>query len=178
MHSDNSTNDLCRRREKVLRDKETVRLRETYGDRITQGIGAGLGLDLCSADFSPATVAPFKVDWPKKIEEAKGLVLAYVSMERAVNVSDCIDGKAALKKGLVGVHGNSYLGLCAVDSLKLTKLVAAALAIEDSVVFYPDGVAGAIVIDCYPSNPGGAFSLLVQGDTLVNSLASCFREKL
>ncbi len=69
------------------------------GDRLTQCIGAGLGFDLSLADFSAATLASFKVDWPRKIEAAKGLVLAYVSTQIAVNVPDCMQRSDDASRG-------------------------------------------------------------------------------
>ncbi|MDH5824292.1 hypothetical protein QFW77_15040 [Luteimonas sp. RD2P54] len=117
---------------------------------------------------------PFKLDWPRRIEDAHGLVLPYASEKRVVSVAECIDNAIASRGGWVGVHGNGYLGFCAVTDLRIVGLVAAASAIEDTVVFYPRDGQGAIAVDCYPSNPGEAFSLFVQGDALVDELAPCF----
>jgi hypothetical protein len=174
MHSDASIDELRKRRDEVLRDKEKARLRNTYGEQLAQRIGVALGRDLNLSDFDLGIDVPFKVDWPSRIEEADGLVMPYVSKESAMAVAECIDNAISSKGGLVGIHGNSYLGLCVETDLKVAALVAVSAAIEDAVVFYPHNMEGAIVVDCYPSNPGGAFSLFVQGDELITSLAPCF----
>ena len=168
--------DMRGRRDKMLQDKEVARLRATYGDRLVRGIGSALKRDLLLADFNLALETPFAVNWPERIEDADGLVLSYVSKVAAISVAECIDCRASLEAGLLGIYGNNYLGLCSVDNLKIVDLVEVASSIEDAVVFYPKNTTGAIVVDCYPSNPGGMFSLFAQGGTLVDLLAECFTD--
>ena len=53
-------------------------------------------------------------------------------------------------------------------------MLGASDKLNEAVVFYPDSNDGAIIFDCYASNPGEAYSVLVQGGNLVELTASCF----
>lgn len=76
---------------------------------------------------------------------------------------------------MVGVLANHYLGFCEVPHVSIKGMVDAAESIEDTVVFYPRGCLGAILLDCYKSPPGyPPFSFFVQGGSLAHGLAPCF----
>ena len=45
---------------------------------------------------------------------------------------------------------------------------------EESVIFHIDAPVGVVMVDCYSSQPCEPFSILVQGEELVNRLTPCF----
>jgi len=75
---------------------------------------------------------------------------------------------------LLGIHGNKYLGFADAKAVNIPGLVVACEVLNDSVIFFPQGFDGAIVFDCYETQPGNApFSILVQGLRLTELLAHC-----
>jgi hypothetical protein len=109
------------------------------------------------------------------VEEAPGLVLSYISKSKASEVALCIECELGNSGGLIGFHDKGYLGLCRVSRVKLGGLVAVAEVANDAVVFYPDLTGGVVVVDCYADGVGMPFSVLAQGEVLIEKLKKCFK---
>ncbi|HYG06225.1 MAG TPA: hypothetical protein VD865_07400 [Stenotrophomonas sp.] len=117
---------------------------------------------------------PFSVVLSEKLDASPGLVAAYVHFEEAARIAACIDKRSLSGSGLVGVLDNEYLGLCRVTSFTVLEALKVAQEINDTVVFYPHDLDGAIVIDFYSGGPWGEFSLAVQGGEFIGRVSSCF----
>lgn len=172
---DSSAEELRRRRMHSAKLRELASKREAYGEKLAAAFWPVAGRKLALADFSLEVQAPFNVVLPEKLDASPGLVVAYIHSERAADVATCIDEKELSRSGLVGVLNNEYLGLCRVAEFTVLKALNVARDINDTVVFYPDDLVGAIVVDCYSGGPWGEFSLILQGDQVIESMDKCFQ---
>ena len=171
-----SIEELRDHRSNVLREKQRAELRNLHGSRLIDALNLAAHDAISLAEFHVDVAPPFILDWPARLEEASGLVLAYASKNKATGVALCIDEKLGRVNGLIGFHDKDYLGFCHVSQLKLGGLVAAAEAANDAVTFYPASLNGVIVVDCYAGNHGMPFSILVQGEILIERLRECFSD--
>ena len=57
----------------------------------------------------------------------------------------------------------------------MQEALKVAREINDTVVFYPNDLNGAIVVDCYAGGSWGEFSLIVQGSQVAERVAACFK---
>lgn len=174
MSENNEIAELRARRAEVSRSIERKRLRDKNGEALARGLSMAASEPLNLQDFNVDEKPPFDVLWAGDIRGVAGLVIAYVHKDVVCRVASCIQSKIPAAAGKIGLHGNDYLGLCAINNISLTGMVDAAEATNDSIVFYPAWTRGAIVVDCYASNPGDAFSLFVQGGRLEEILSDCF----
>ena len=76
--------------------------------------------------------------------------------------------------GVIGFHGNRFLGLADLQDIAPTSLLEAAEASEDSVLFYLDDPQGVLLVDCYSCPPAHPFSVAVRGEALIRRLQHCF----
>lgn len=171
----NDLDALRRRRSEAASERQRLELRTAHGERLVdalQMVGEGVKLE----DFSTEKgLAPFAITWPERLEDAGGLVAAYVSRDRASSIAKCLASKVHTRSGLIGIYGNTYLGYCSAGNVSIEGMLVASEKIDDAVVFYPDEGDGAVVFDCYSSNPGKAYSVLVQGAGLIETLRNCFQ---
>jgi hypothetical protein len=166
--------ELRDRKLKLLKDAEHRKLRELYGEKLVKALALSTDDEISLADFHTNIDPPFFVDWPKRLEDASGLVAAYVPKGRAKEIAGRMEAKMRGLSGLIGFHDKDYLGLCDISGVNMSGMIEACAAANDSVVFYPKLIDGAILFDCYKSNAGEAFSVLAQGHALVDKLIGCF----
>ncbi len=167
-------NAIASRLQIKLREREHRALRLEHGPRLAAAMGMLVGREIGVQDFCVQEEVPFAVVWPERIESAPGLVAAYVPRDQIVRILDCIAHSLGSIGGSIGVHQNEYLGLHKSERVQIGKMLPVAERIDDSVVFYPIGMKGAIIVDCYRSNPGFPYSLIVQGPDLVPRFEGCF----
>jgi len=85
--------------------------------------------------------------------------------------------EAPQQGGVLGFDEYGFVGITRVSSTTLAKLLNAAKALHDSVLFCPDGTGSIVLIDHYrvsgmPRDVG--YSVVVQGQELEAKLAACF----
>jgi hypothetical protein len=177
MTTDKSIDSLRARRSKIQEEQEMLKLRELHGSKLANALSAAAGVSFVLTDFQTQNTASFVVRWPERIEDAPGLVEAYVSKQRAQEILSCMEAKLYASGGQIGIHNNTYLGLCRVLHVRITGLLDASEMSGDSVVFYPECNDGAILVDCYTSNTGDPFSVLVQGAELIEQFKDCFKNR-
>ena len=171
--NDENLEKLRLRRSEAAAARTRARLRAAHGERLIEALQmVTAGVTLQDFDAS-GTTALFPVHWPECLEDANGLVAAYISNERASKIAQCLAAKVRCQ-GLIGIYRNDYLGYCFSSSVSMEGMLGASDKLNEAVVFYPDSNDGAIIFDCYASNPGEAYSVLVQGGNLVELTASCF----
>lgn len=154
--------------------QERRRLRLSYGPRFASIVAHALKKPLDVDNFDGDAEEPFAFEWKNDIASAQGLVAAYIPKTVAVELLGCFQEKLVYLSGKIGFHEKNYLGLAEVERVDPTSLLLIAEAAEDSVLFYTDQPRGAILIDCYRSQPTEPFSIVVQGGDLIQELASCF----
>lgn len=174
MPEDSGIAVLRARRAELSRSVERARSRASHGMGLASALGVAAGETLSLADFKVDPRPPFDVFWRGDAREAPGLVSAYIDKHRARQIVHCMELNLSDLGGRLGIYGNDYLGLCEISRVSIAGMLEAAEAINDSIVFYPRGEVGAVVVDCYVSNAGPPFSLLVQGDAVVEHLKGCF----
>jgi len=166
--------ELQARRRALASASRIEKNRIAHGPRLVDALSHATLDELSLADFHVDIKPPFRLEWPKRIENAPGLVAAYVSKLRAVEIATCIQTILQHPRGLLGIHDNKYLGFADAKTVKMPGLVLACEALNDSVIFFPQGFDGAIMFDCYQTPPGNApFSTLIQGLQLTELLAHC-----
>ena len=173
MSSQNSIEELRVKRSRVLLQKEHQRLRERYGEKLAIALSLAAQQPLQLADFKSELQPQFILDWPERIEHAFGLVAAYISKHRASKIADCLEVKLGNSGGLLGFHDKAYLGFFRATRVSVSGMLAAAEAANDSVLFYPESLNGVILLDCYASSPGEPFSVVIQGDPLIELVRDC-----
>ncbi|TAA40150.1 hypothetical protein [Pseudoxanthomonas winnipegensis] len=174
MQNDPRIADLRRRRDETLKAEENNVLRREHGPKLVQALSAATKYDLNIESFDVGKFPPFSLDWNGKLEDAGGLVKAYVNEEEVRSLLFCMERRSSCADGYVGILNNDYLGLSLVTGLSLQGMVESAQRSEDSVVFYPEGGEGAVVVDYYPSSPGDGYSVLVQGGKMIELFKECF----
>lgn len=162
---------------KLFGVREQGRLRDLYGRKYVDFINSVMNKSLSLDNFDTNLVEPMPLRWSKDLVNSEGLVVAYVNKIDAGMIFTCIQSRVGTVSGLIGFHEKSYLGLARVDKVAPFDLLAVAEVAEDSVVFYNDFPFGVIMVDCYLSQPGDPFSIIIQGDDLVSELRKCFAEK-
>jgi hypothetical protein len=161
------------RRLKLLRDAEHRKLRETYGEKLVKALALSTADEISLSDFHIDIAPPFSIDWPKRLQDASGLVAAYISKNRAKEIAARMEARMCGLAGLIGFHDKDYLGLCRISQVNMAGMIEACETANDSVVFYPTLTGGAVLFDCYESRIGEAFSALVQGHSLIDRLSDC-----
>jgi len=167
------TDRLRKKRAHALQVREQEHLRSKHGGRLVAAIAEATGKPLSLDEFCERSEP---VDWPSDIRESTGLVAAYISGHEAQRLLACIGGKLGTLNGSIGFHEKTYLGFAAIREVNPASLLSLSESTEDSVVFYCENPAGVILVDCYVSQPTDPFSIVVQGEELVQTLSSCFRE--
>lgn len=174
MNTEDSVNKLRERRLALLKKIEDKEKRERNGKALVDFLALSTSDQISIDDFDVETLPPFSINWPRRIEDAEGLVAAYVAKDKAKKIAGCIESKMDSLNGLIGFYDKDYLGLCKISRVSMGGMVDACALADDTVVFYPDGVASVIAFDCYKSNPGEAFSVVVQGAVL-GMVIDCFK---
>lgn len=151
-----------------------AQLRDSHGARLAAIVSAATTRSLCLGDFDPTAGRPMNLQWPKDITAAPGLVAPYISRGKAEELLTCFRHRLTAISGRIGFHDKDYLGLAGVRGIDPASLLTVSDKAEDPVVFYLDDPEGVILIDCYRSQPCEPFSVIVQGDALVQKLAPCF----
>lgn len=174
-HSGPSSREELQARRRALANAARIeKNRLAHGPGIVDALSHATFDELSLTDFHVDIKPPFCLQWPPKIENAPGLLAAYVDRQCAIQIAMCIQATLQHTGGLLGVYGNEYLGLSDVKSVNTPGLVVACEAANDSVIFFPQDFHGAIVFDCYESPPGNTpFSVLIQGLQLEELLAHC-----
>jgi len=166
--------ELRKRRSSLAAEARAKQDRDIHGPRIVAALIPAVGSRVTLADFKPEFAPSVQVE-SLRLKEASDWAEVSVSKERAAEIAACMDKHICSSEGAVGVLANQYLGFCKVQSISVKGMVDAAETIEDTVVFYPRNMRGAILVDCYRSPPGfPPFSLFVQGKDLALRFAACF----
>jgi len=174
MVTDSDQADRLRAKRQALADERHQReLRETAGPRLVTIVNLALGLSLSVDDFLQQGDALGVFVWPKRIEDAPGLVAAYVDRPSAEEVLACFDRQIGHLTGSIGFHDKAYLGFARVTDIAPTSLLEIANACKDSVLFFVDRPKGAVLVDCYEGSRS-PYSVAVQGDSLLSETVACF----
>lgn len=166
--------EIVQRRAKTIEDQERKKLRDQHGHRYAALVSTALDVPLDIDDFSTSLQPSSEFVWPRALEDAPGLVASYISRDSAARLLDCFQNKVGPVDGLIGFHDKPYLGLAEVRSVHWQALLAAAAAAEDSVVLYTTDSNSAVLVDCYRSQPAEPFSIVVQGERLIDPLKGCY----
>lgn len=169
-----STNDLQLKRAKMIDLQERERLRAAHGSQLANIVASVTGKAVSLVDFDMDAQVPSYLEWPEDIAAAPGLVAAYISNHQAVGLLQCFRKRLPAIDGLIGFHDKHYLGFCALKNVDPTTLLTIAEEAGDSVLFYVENPQGVILVDCYDSDPDEPFSVVVQGEALVDEFAQCF----
>jgi hypothetical protein len=170
-----SKTDRLKERIVKMRDiHERRRLRDLYGGRYIESINSIMGKSLSLDDFNNDFVAPLSLNWARNLADSEGLVAAYIGKIDAIRILNCIRDVLCVFNGMIGFHEKSYLGFAHLDQIDPLLLLKVAEFTKDSVVFYNNSPEGVIMVDCYLSQPGEPFSIIVQGDRLISDLRGCF----
>lgn len=164
------------KRARILALQERAHLRIKHGPRLVGSISEVIGKPISLDDFDVAWEMPFPLDWPRDISAAPGLVAAYVSRSKASHLLECFRDSLGTIKGRIGFHDKEYLGFARLEDINPAMLLHVSELTEDSVLFYVDNSHGVIFVDFYQSQPGEPFSIVVQGDDLVQRLGQCFEK--
>jgi hypothetical protein len=162
---------LLARRSELAKERLAPEKRATYGPSIVSQFFHATGYNVGLDDFDTSLTAPV-IFTGATLELASDWTLLHVgeveAMEALVSLNHCIP----THEGLVGVEGNTYLGLHRSVSISLIGLLKVASILEDSVIFFPSDSDTALVMDCY-HGPGGRsfYSFYVKGA----ALASCLK---
>lgn len=167
-------NQLREKRAQAQDMRDRKRLRELHGEKLAAVVAKATNKLLSLDDFD-SEGEPLPIDWPADIKKATGLVAAYINSSDANELLACVREKLSTFSGKIGFHEKPYLGFAEVHGVDPASLLVVAQSTEDSVVFYNDAPTGIVMVDCYTSQPSEPFSIVVQGDDLVQTLASCFR---
>jgi hypothetical protein len=168
------TNQLREKRAQAQDARDRDRLRELHGEKLVAVVAKATSKALSLDDFDSKDES-LPIDWPADIRDARGLVAAYISGSDANKLLACVRERAGAFSGKIGFHERPYLGFAAMHGVDPVSLLVIAQSTEDSVIFYNDAPAGIVLVDCYTSQPSEPFSIVVQGDGLVQMLAPCFR---
>jgi hypothetical protein len=125
-------------------------------------------------DFKADAALAGKFIWPKRLQDAPGLVAAYLDRPAATSLLLSIERTVPFLSGRIGFHGKDYMGLASVSGVRAGQLLAASEAVEDSVLVLVGSPDGAILVDYYRTPGRGPFSVAAQGVQLVEVLKACF----
>lgn len=161
-------------RNKKNMDGERLRLRHLYGGKFASAVASGANMNITLADFDVNMRPPFEMSWPSDIVNAEGLVAAYISEPEILRILMCIEELIPEVDGLIGFHEKDYLGLASLKKFHLMKMQKIVKLAEDSALFFPSNFDGVVFADFYPGQPEPRYSLIVQGQGLVERLSNCF----
>ena len=163
-----------KRRSNNALERQQKKLRDDYGPGLASIISQAVGVTLTVDDFvRDLSVSPALI-WPKKIDDAPGLVAAYVGRSKALGLLSCIGKKLGLLSGRVGFYEKDFLGLTKIIGADAASLLEVAENAQDSVVLYLDAPIGVFLVDFYRSTGSEPYSIVVQGEDLVHRLETCF----
>lgn len=168
--------ELRMKRARLLELQEQKYLRSLYGPRLAAIVATEVGKVVSVDDFEVALQKPCLLDWPEDLADAPGLLSAYISRHEAAKLLECFQSRLGTISGKIGFHDKDYLGLAKLEDVLPIALLRVSQAAESSVLFYIENPQGIVMVDCYPSQPGEPFSIVVQGDDLSRELALCFKE--
>jgi hypothetical protein len=161
----------------LAEEKERAEKRAKFGEEVVAKTNMALGARLTLDAFDVKAKLP--VDFARKpsFADCSGLVAAHISEKRAQEIVDCCDAALGQLRGALGFDEYGFVGIAQVSSTTLAKLLDAAKALHDSVLFCPDKSDSIVLIDHYrvsgiPRDVG--FSVVVQGEDLEGKLAKCF----
>ena len=169
-------NQLREKRAKAQLLRDWDRLRALHGENFVAVITEATGRVLSLGDFDSKS-EPWPIEWPADIRDATGLVAAHVSRSDCIKLWACGREKLSSLCGKIGFHEKPYLGFAALQGADPVTLLEVAEKTQDSVVFYNDSPSGIVMVDCYESQPTEPFSVVVQGDELVQLLTPCFNRR-
>lgn len=174
--SESRLNQLREKRAQAQSARDQDRLRTLHGEKLVAVVAEAMRKPLSLDDFNNGSEL-LPIEWPADIREAIGLVAAYISRSEANALLACVRDRLGALSGKVGFHEKPYLGFAEVHGVDPMSLLAVAESTEDSVIFYSDAPTGVVMVDCYTSQPSEPFSVVVQGDGLVQQLSPCFQDR-
>jgi hypothetical protein len=171
-------NELRLKRQKLAEVRESKRLRDTYGAKLASVVSTAINRPLTLDDFHEELEAPMRFEAGKLIHEARGLVASYIAKPSAADLLLCFEERLGLLNGKLGFEGKAYMGLAEVSRLKPVSLLHVADELEESVLLYLDNPSGIIFVECYITHVDEPYSIVVQGEGLIEVLSPCFNEHL
>lgn len=162
---------LRARRSELAASRADAESRALYGEALAVHFREATGYDVSLESFD-ATLKPPVVFTGPRMEQASDWTLLNVDEAAALIALERLERCIASREGLLGIEGNTYLGLHRSTSVSLVGLLRVAVAMEDSVVFFSDSCRAAIVVDCYHYRSMHNFcSLYIKGKELVECLS-------
>jgi len=174
MNKDSTTTTRRTKRAPFSQSREAARMRACHGQRLAGIVASATGKRVALEDFQPGREHPIPLDWPTEIAHSPGLVLPYIARDVAHALLEDMQASLGRIDGVIGFHGNRFLGLADLQDISPTSLLEAAEASEDSVLFYLDDPRGVLLVDCYSCPPAHPFSVAVRGEALIQRLQHCF----
>lgn len=175
MNADDSKKERIARLQELRSDLanagKIARDRLAFGPSLARSFHHAVGHDLVIDDFVPEKSAPVSFAG-RTLKDASDWCVLNVAEEEALNalvrISECIKSH----QGLIGIQGNSYLGLYHATSVSLSGMIRVAAALHDSTVFFPTDDDAGIIVDSY-REPSGLelFSIYVKGAALSRCLS-------
>jgi hypothetical protein len=166
--------DLLRKRREMLgKGREVERQRKAYGPILVGQLAPAFAPPCSLDDFRVDIEAPVTIEWPSSAHDARGMYAPNLTRDQARQVAARIHDRIGNRGGLLGVFGSDYLGWACRSSIVIPGLVDAAEQANDSVAYYPEGIEGVIVFDCYKVADFPPFNVLIQGREIEERLAGC-----
>jgi hypothetical protein len=167
--------DKLRAKRQALADqKRNSELRQSVAPGLVAVVNRALGCSLSLGDFAALEAPVADFIWPPQIEDAPGLVAAYVDRPAADRILSCVEHLLGKLVGGVGFHDKAYLGFARVQGVAAASLAAIAFEAKDSVLFFVDQPAGIVLVDYYESSQGRPYCVVIQGAQLIAETSSCF----
>ncbi|WP_429242766.1 hypothetical protein [Luteibacter sp. 621] len=161
---------LKARRSQLADNRNDVNSRALYGESIAGKFREATGYDVPLDSFDTNVKPPVVFSAPT-MEQASDWALLNVDEEAALIALERLERCMTSHEGLIGIQGNTHLGLHRSASISLAGLLKVAAALDDTVVFFPDSCRAAIVVDCYRhSSMRSFYSIYVKGNEVVDCL--------
>jgi hypothetical protein len=167
--------ELRLERMKLAETRGQEKVRASYGVRLVAIISHAMGQALALDDFDEDTSAWKNFESPQKVWEAKGLVTAHIADSTVLSLLSCFGKKVGKMSGRIGFDDLRYLGLARIENLEPSALLRAVDESRETLLFFVDNPEGVIFIEYEGSSGYEPFSVVVQGDGLVQALAGCFK---
>lgn len=168
---------LRAKRQLIADQRKNNELRLDAAPSLVAIVNRALVRRLTMDDFSHTADTLGTFIWPKRLEDAPGLVAAYVDRAMASTILSCIGRRLGSLTGFIGFHDKAFLGFARAAMVEPAALLAIAEGARDAVLLYVDQPHGAVLVDWYETPGSNPCSVIVQGDLLVAEAAGCFEPR-
>jgi hypothetical protein len=166
-------NKLRAKRQALADQRRKSELRHSVAPSLVAVVNRVLGCSLSLGDFAELEASVADFIWPPRIEEAPGLVAAYVDRPTADRILSCVERLLGKLEGSIGFHDKAYLGFARVHGISPASLAAIAFEAKASVLFFVDQPAGVVLVDYYESSQSHPYCIVIQGAQLTAETSSC-----